>query len=307
VADRQRAKQRWAILGVVSVGVAIMVLVASLSFLSSRNDAVPSEYSADNTAFDLPSLTGDEHVRLSDHLGNPVVVNFFATWCVYCNQELPGFVEVAKATRGQVDFIGVQSQDTGDGNEMAERFGLAEAGFALAKDIGGTNGSKLWESYGSNGLPVTAFYDDKGTFLGISGGMLSQEDLETKIHDLFGVTVDATDASTQQAPVIPLIPRGAYELLAGHAEDGTFSLIDCRTPQEFAAGHILAPIEAVNLDVEATDLKERLAELSPDRSYILYGQSDDKSQRLASMMHDLGFKHLYYIEGGYAAWQAAGG
>jgi cytochrome c biogenesis protein CcmG, thiol:disulfide interchange protein DsbE len=289
------------------VGVAIVVLVAGMSYLSSRDGDVPQGYSADNTAFDLPSLTGDEHVRLADHRGTPVVVNFFATWCVYCNQELPGFVQVAKATQGQVDFIGVQSQDTGDGVEMAERFGLAEAGFTLAQDIGGTNGSKLWSSYNSTGLPVTAFYDAKGTFLELSGGMLTQEELENKIESLYGITVDATDASSLQAPVIPLIPRGAYELLGQHATDGTFALLDARTPEQFAEEHITAPIEAVNLDATAPDLEEKLSALPKDRYYIVYCQTDEKSQQLTATMHDHGFRHLYYIEGGYDAWKAAGG
>jgi cytochrome c biogenesis protein CcmG/thiol:disulfide interchange protein DsbE len=307
VADRQRAQQRWAVAGVVTVGVVIIALVTTLSILSSRGGEVPDGYSADNTAFDLPSLTGEDHVRLADHRGTPVVVNFFATWCVYCNQELPGFVQVATATSGQVDFIGVQSRDTGDGVEMAERFGLAETGFALARDIGGENGSKLWSSYGSSGLPVTAFYDDKGTFLELSGGMLTQDELENKIETLYGITVDATDASTLQAPVIPLIPRGAFELLKGHAADGTFALIDARTPQQFAEEHITAPLEAVNLDATAADLDQKLAALPKDRYYIVYCQTDEKSQQLTATMHEQGFLHVYYIEGGFDAWKAAGG
>ena len=88
-------------------------------------------------AFRLPGLLDDTTVSLADFAGTPVVVNFFASWCVYCNEELPGFVQVAKATGGTVDFVGVNTSDPGDGAAMARRFDLAGAGFALAKDIGG--------------------------------------------------------------------------------------------------------------------------------------------------------------------------
>ena len=90
-------------------------------------------------------------------------MNFFASWCVYCNEELPGFVQVAKATDGTVAFVGVNTSDPGDGAAMARRFDLAGAGFALAKDVGGNPPSQLWSSFGSQGLPVTAFYDATGS------------------------------------------------------------------------------------------------------------------------------------------------
>lgn len=303
IAARQRNKQRWAVAAVVAAGVAVVAVVGGISLMDARSSDVPAGYSAEKEAFDLPALSGDGHVRLADHRGRPVVVNFFASWCVYCNQELPGFVEVAKATRGSVDFIGIQAQDSGNGQEVADRFDLAGAGFALAKDLGMPDSSKLWASYGSRGMPVTAFYDADGKLVDFSGGMLTQSELEERIEKSFGVEVKAADAAKMQAPIIPLIPQGAVEMLRNHADDGTFAVIDARTAAEFAAGHIEG---ATNIDATSADLDKALAGLSKERSYIVYDQKGEQSAVLTQKMHDLGFKHLYDLEGGLDTWTSAG-
>lgn len=67
-----------------------------------------------------------------------MVVNFFASWCDACAFELPGFAEASDELRDEVVFVGVNSLETGDGMGMVRDFGLAESGFILAKDIGGT-------------------------------------------------------------------------------------------------------------------------------------------------------------------------
>lgn len=286
-----------------AAGVAVVAIVGGISLMDARSSNVPAGYSAEKEAFDLPALSGDGHVRLADHRGRPVVVNFFASWCVYCNQELPGFVEVAKATRGSVDFIGIQAQDSGNGQEVADRFDLAKAGFALAKDLGMPNSSKLWASYGSRGMPVTAFYDADGKLVDFSGGMLTQSELEERIKKNFGIEVKAADAAKMQAPIIPLIPQGAVEMLRNHAGDGTFAVIDARSPAEFAAGHIEG---ATNIDATSADLDKALAGLSKERSYIVYDQKGEQSAALTQKMHDLGFKHLYDLTGGLDAWTSAG-
>ena len=302
VAASQRARRRWQFAGVVLVTVAVLATVGFLSFRGSNSDESAQGYSAEREAFDLPTLTGSGHVRLADHKGRPVVVNFFASWCVYCNQELPGFVQVAKQTRGQVDFIGVQSQDTGDGAAMAARFDLAGAGFALAQDVGGEPPSKLWRSFGGQGLPVTAFYDSSGKLVDFAGGMLNQSELEERIAKNFGVEVTATDAATLQAPVIPLIPRGALELIQNGVNGTPMTVLDARPAQEFARGHLSG---AINLDSAAPDLDARLGKFSKDAPILVYDGDGTRSATLTKRMHDLGFKHLYDLQGGLNAWTQA--
>lgn len=302
-AARLRARRRWAFIGVVVAALAVLGTVGAFAFRGGGSAASTAGFSADKTAFDVPALTGGGHVRLADHAGRPTVVNFFASWCVYCNEELPGFVQVAKATKGRVDFVAIDTDDTGDGPAMARRFDLAGAGFTLGRDIGPSPASQLWSSFGSQGLPVTAFYAPSGALVDFSGGMLTQSQLQDRLAHNFGVDVKAPDAANLAAPVIPVIPRGAYELLSSHAGDPDWVTLDVRTPGEFAAGHLPG---AVNLDVNDPQFRAGLAALNHDRNYVVYCHTGNRSGSATAIMHQLGFKHVYDVQGGIAAWQQAG-
>jgi rhodanese-related sulfurtransferase len=287
--------------GLVAGGLAVLGTVAALAFSGGGTPA--KGFNADKTAFDVPALAGSGHVRLADHAGRPVVVNFFASWCVYCNEELPGFVQVAKATRGKVDFIGVDTNDTGDGAAMARRFDLAGAGFSLGRDIGPAPASKLWSGFGGQGLPVTAFYDGSGKLVDFSGGMLTQPELEQRLKANYGIAVSAADAADLAAPVIPLIPRGAFELVRNHANDQAWVTLDVRTPAEFGGGHVPG---ASNVDFYDPQFRARLDALAKDKSYVVYCHTGNRSGQATALMHQLGFKHVYDVQGGLAAWEQAG-
>ncbi|MEV0902772.1 rhodanese-like domain-containing protein [Actinoplanes sp. NPDC049802] len=86
------------------------------------------------------------------------------------------------------------------------------------------------------------------------------------------------------------------------ARPGTV-LLDVRTPQEFAAGHLPG---AVNLDMEATDFATRIAELDHGGTYALYCHSGRRSGLAADQMHAAGFTAVIDLAGGISAWAATG-
>ncbi len=305
-AAREERRRRIRVAAVVAVALAVLGGVAGLALSGGGGptaDASGAAYRADKEAFRLPGLLDGATVSLADHAGTPVVVNFFASWCVYCNEELPGFVQVAAASAGRVDFIGVDTSDPGDGAAMARRFDLAGAGFALAKDVGADPASDLWASFGSQGLPVTAFYDASGKLVDFSGGMLAQDALEQRLSDDFGVEVTATSAADLPAPVIPLIPQGAYEIMRSNPGHVTFVVLDVRTAEEFTRGHLP---DAVNLPLSGSGFADAVAALDPTASYVVYDGAGRRSATAARTVHDAGARHVYEIQGGYAAWTQQG-
>ena len=80
-------------------------------------------------------------------------------------------------------------------------------------------------------------------------------------------------------------------------------VLDVRTPEEFAAGHLAA---AVNLDVSAPDFATRAAELDPGVTYAVYCRSGNRSQTAMTMLRDAGVASLADLAGGIDAWIQAG-
>lgn len=85
--------------------------------------------------------------------------------------------------------------------------------------------------------------------------------------------------------------------------DGTI-VVDVRTPEEFASGHLP---EALNLDLQSADFSDRVAELDPDATYAVYCRSGNRSAQAMQIMLDAGFTDVAHLDGGIGAWQSAGG
>lgn len=80
-------------------------------------------------------------------------------------------------------------------------------------------------------------------------------------------------------------------------------VVDVRTPAEFAAGHLA---NAVNIDFQAADFGARVAALDPARTYAVYCHSGNRSGQALAVFTADGFSHVADLEGGIAAWSAAG-
>lgn len=172
----------------VAIAVAVafsIVFVVSHGGGASGGGTAGATTSTDPAAFDLPRLDGGGDVRLASFRGKPTVVNFFASWCTSCQFELPGFSKVSRELEGKVNFVGVNSLDTGDGMAMARQYGIEW--WPLGKDVDGQQGSGLHDALGGQGMPITAFYDANGKLLFVSPGALPESDLRATLHQFYGV------------------------------------------------------------------------------------------------------------------------
>jgi thiol-disulfide isomerase/thioredoxin len=169
-----------------SVAVAVLgvAIIAGLALLSFTGDG-GADGTAATTAFDLPALTGSGRVQLASYRGTPVVVTLFASWCTACQQELPDYAREAASLGRRVRFIGVDSQETGNGAAFADRFHLRQSGFVLARDIGQSTTGGLYHAYGAHGLPLTAFYSSQGRLLGKANAALPDDVLRQKLSEYY--------------------------------------------------------------------------------------------------------------------------
>lgn len=174
-----------------SVFVAGVVLVFAAAVYYSLGDAmVPSrppggvwQSGRDHRApdFALPTLAG-ETLRLSDLRGQVVVLNFWATWCAPCREEIPAFVRLQDDYRSRgVAFVGVSLDEEGAAvvRPFAEAFGI---NYPIAFDDGAV--ARQYE--GSAGLPTTYFITREGRIRRYMPGALSYEAAVPVLEELLG-------------------------------------------------------------------------------------------------------------------------
>lgn len=80
-------------------------------------------------------------------------------------------------------------------------------------------------------------------------------------------------------------------------------VLDVRTPEEFAEGHLEG---AIMIDFYRDDFADQLAELDPDQPYLLYCRSGNRSGSTRAILADLGFVDVADIDGGILGWTEAG-
>jgi phage shock protein E len=80
-------------------------------------------------------------------------------------------------------------------------------------------------------------------------------------------------------------------------------VLDVRTPKEFEAGHIPG---AVNIDVNAPDFPEKVAQLEKRKTYLVHCGAGVRSAKACDKMSHLACPKLYNLEGGFKAWETAG-
>jgi len=122
--------------------------------------------------FRLVDLKGNT-VSLADYRGRPVIVNFWASWCIPCQQEFPLFVGARKAHADKgLEVLGVIYQDSpGDAQRFMNDHGASWPGLI---DPAG----KAASAYGVLGIPTSFYIDRSGRLQAISYGPPSQETLD---------------------------------------------------------------------------------------------------------------------------------
>jgi peroxiredoxin len=105
--------------------------------------------------FTLQTLDGGTF-RLSEQRGKPLVLNFWATWCGPCRNELPAVQKAAAHFGDDIVFVGV---DQGEKADVVQSF-VDELGltFTIPMDSDGAVGY----DYNVQGLPTTFFIDRNG-------------------------------------------------------------------------------------------------------------------------------------------------
>ncbi len=121
--------------------------------------------------FALNGLDG-QSVSLDDLRGKPTIINFWATWCPPCRQELPVLENTFENYREQINFVAVNLRESpGTVQPFANKMGLT---FPIVLDTD----SAVSQLYQVRGIPTTLFLDTRGVVVNRHVGPLDKQTIE---------------------------------------------------------------------------------------------------------------------------------
>ncbi len=154
-----------------------LILITILFFAAGCTPAGSIEIGKEAPDFSLSDINGKQ-VSLSEFKGKVVILDFFASWCPPCRQEVPDFIELEKAY-GDKGFtvIGVALVSAEDAKDFAAKFGI---NYPVLVDDG-----KASDLYGPiRSIPTTFVLDKSGKIVKLYIGFRPKNIFEQDIKEL---------------------------------------------------------------------------------------------------------------------------
>ena len=179
-------KNKSKIIGILAI-ISIFAIL-SIAVISIKHDtpAMASDIASVGSKapdFILKDLDGKK-VRLSDHEGQIVLLNFWATWCPPCRAEMPSMENLNEKMKGKDFKILAVSIDTSSSERVSDFIERKGYTFDILYDPGQT----VARNYLVMGIPTTYIIDKKGIIVEKSVGaeMWDTEERIEQMHELLG-------------------------------------------------------------------------------------------------------------------------
>jgi len=176
VARRRGGPRRLILAAWLVAGIAGLVAVLTVNIGRPQGPVDTPIVGAPAPAFDLETLDGGR-LSLAQLRGSPVVLNFWASWCIPCREEAPLLTAAASDYEAQgLRVVGVVYQDSaGNARDFMNRYGQTYPGL-LDPD------GRTAIDYGVFGIPETYFIDAEGIVSSRQVGAVTAVDLRRQIE-----------------------------------------------------------------------------------------------------------------------------
>lgn len=176
----------------------IVILIAGCGGESSSGTSTKSDAKAEKIAPDFTTVTLDgERFEFNSLKGNPVIVNFAASWCGPCELEAPILAAGYEKYKDRVKFFGLAVKDDLESQKaFAERHGLK---FPIGLDMNGKISFDYQKAskVSISGIPTTYFIDEEGRIVDFFIGPLTEKTFEQKIAQILPQTATTPTTGTQ--------------------------------------------------------------------------------------------------------------
>lgn len=158
---------------IVYAGAAVLLAIVAVVSLTSGGPAKAQHSEPLAKNFTLAELGHPgQHISLAAYAGKPVIINFFASWCVACKRETPLIARFYRARKGRVIIIGVDANDeTGPAMRFVQAAGVR---YLVATD---PLPAAATLSYGVYALPQTFFLNSQHRIVSRVAGAITVQEL----------------------------------------------------------------------------------------------------------------------------------
>ena len=167
-----------------TAAVAALALAAGLYFGIEQRAGAPDPAAVSAlTSVDLPDLAGSR-ATLERWRGKVIVVNFWASWCPPCREEIPGLVRIQqKFAANGLQVVGIAVDSVDKSRQAAGEMGISYPVLVAEVQIIDVT-RRLGNRAG--GLPFTVVLDRQGRLVTTHLGLLSEAQLERLVTPLLG-------------------------------------------------------------------------------------------------------------------------
>lgn len=286
-----------AILGIVVLALFIVMAVFAYNVLSERVKPKTAIDIAENQT-DIPETENEpvaapdftaydnegNEVKLSDYIGKPIVLNFWASWCPPCKSEMPHFNKVYDEVKDDVLFLMVDMVDGQQETEAKGKKYIADNGFTFPVLF--DNDQDAAYTYGIRSIPTSIFIDKEGNVAAGVEGAIDEETLLKGIDLIKG-----ENTQMKKAEYHKITAEEARKLLD---ENTDAILLDVRTEEEFKVQRIDGAILIPDYEI-----KDRAETELPDKDalILIYCQSGNRSKTAANILVSMGYTNVYDFGG----------
>jgi len=175
--------------------VLVALLLCASATAADRNSETTARPDQD---FALKDLNG-KVVHFSDFRGKAVVLNFWATWCPPCREEIPWFVALQKQYGPEgLQFVGI-SMDEGDAKAIASFVAKMRINYPILLGAG--------EIHGVQALPMTLYFGRDGRVLKLVPGLMDRDEVEKTIREALAPAAPDDEQDDEQPSTFQRVSR----------------------------------------------------------------------------------------------------